>query len=71
MLRSQCVFDGIVDGLGHSDHDITINIIVQVEFLLRIVNEAFNHSNIFHYGWNLDTDRIHEYFTDFIWYPFV
>ena len=54
------MLDGIVHSFCYSDHDIAVNVIVKLKLLFCVVNKAFNHSNVFHDGRNLDTDRIHE-----------
>src|SRR3546814_6345414 len=57
LVTTVAVLDSIVHRLCHGDHNVAVDVVVQVKFFFGIVNEAFNHSNIFHYGWNLDTDR--------------
>ena len=56
------VLDSIVHRLRYRDHDVAVNVVVQVELLLRVVNKAFNHADILHYRRYLDTDGIHECF---------
>jgi hypothetical protein len=50
---------GIVHRFCHGNHDITINIIVEVKALFGIVNEAFNHTDVLYDRRDLDTNGVH------------
>jgi hypothetical protein len=46
LVAGVAVFDGIVHSLGHGNHDVAVDVIVEVKSLFSVVNKAFDHSYV-------------------------
>lgn len=53
------VFDGIVHRLCHGDHDIAIDIVIEMKFLPGVVYEALNHPDVLTQRRHFNANRVH------------
>ncbi len=58
------MLDCVVNSLRDGNHDIAVNVIVEMELVLRIVNEALNHSDVLRNGGHLDSNSLHAVTSD-------
>lgn len=53
------MLDGVIDSLRHSNHDVSIDVIVEMELIPRIINETFNHPDVLGQRGYFNPNRIH------------
>lgn len=53
------MFDGIIHSFRHSDHDVSIDIIVKPELLAGIVDKTLNHPDVFGQRRHFNADSVH------------
>ena len=54
------MLDGVVDRLCHGDHDVPVDVVVELVLILRVVDETFDHPDILRKRGDVDADILHE-----------
>src|SRR5688572_27138900 len=53
------VTDSVIYRFRYSNHNVTIDIVFDLEFIFRVINKALYDADVLNNGWNLNFNLIH------------